>query len=302
MVRHAERYQGATGDAITKFDNKTDRWIAEMKEEPIEVILQKLTDGAEYIESMFQFDSDALSISSDEKRERTIYCKDIRFLLANRRFRKAYEDLQKIDKTQAAALLTKNIKENLKELRVMFEKSKHKGYFDSTVVRPDVNSYRYSSRTDVPPTRFGRRHAVLSYILLASFLELQEVRPAIEEVITFAKEEYKLFNSMSEEQAGSFKLVVLKESMYNPSLLLTATLCDPSWNAEKHKLLAETSYDPIPAEIRVLHPDYPKSTEKKLVEFEIVDWQSRATEFDMPGRGGLYRSPLNFADSVALCL
>ena len=41
MVRHAERYQGATEDTITIFDNKTDRWIAEMKEEPIEVILQK---------------------------------------------------------------------------------------------------------------------------------------------------------------------------------------------------------------------------------------------------------------------
>ena len=294
MVRHAERYQGATGDTITIFDNKTDRWIAEMKEEPIEVILQKLTDGAEYIEPLFQvLDSDALAIYSDEVRDRTIYSLDIRSLLANRRFRKAYEDLQKIDKTRAAALLTKNIRENLPELRVMLQGYKdmvtrdwYKGNIAVTTVNPDVNSYRYSSRTDVPPTRFGRRHAVLSYILLASFLELQEVRPAIEEVIAFAKEEYKLFNSVSDEEAGTFKLVVLKESLYNPSLLLTATLCDPSWKADKHKLLEATPYDPISATQRMLFPDIPKSTETKLFTGEIVDWQARSTEYDMPGREG----------------
>jgi hypothetical protein len=293
MVQRAERYPGATGDSITAFDNRTDRWIAEMKEEPIEVILQKLTDAAEYIESMFQFDSVGLAIYSDEVRDQTIYSKDIRSLLANRRFRKAYEDLQKIDKAQAAALLAKNIRENLPELRVMLKgykdmitRGRHKGNIAVTTVNPDVDSYRYASRSDVPPTRFGRRHAVLSYILLASLLELQEVRPAIEDVIAFAKEEYKLFNSVSDEEAGTFKLVVLKESLYNPSLLLTATLCDPAWNADKHKLLGETPYDPVSADFRALFPDIPKSTETKLAEFEIVDWQARAMEFDMPGREG----------------
>ena len=294
MLRDATRYDGATGDTVTIFDNKTDRWIAEMKEEPIEVILQKLTDAAEYIEPLSQVtDSVALAIYSDEVRDRTLYSLDIRSLLANRRFRKAYEDLQKIDKTQAAALLTKNIRENLPELRVMLQgykdmvtRGEHKGNIAVTTVNPDVNSYRYSSRTDVPPTRFGRRHAVLSYILLASLLELQEVRPAIEEVIAFAKEEYEFFNSQSDEEAGTLKLVVLKESLYNPSLLLTATLCDPTWNADKHKILAATPFDPISAIRRAHFPDIPKSTETKLFTGEIVDWQARSTEYDMLGREG----------------
>ena len=271
MLRHAERYTGATGETITTFDNKTDRWIAEMKEEPIEVILQKLTDGAEYIESLFQVtDSVGLAIYSDEERERTLYSHDIHSLLANRRFRKAYEDLQKIDKTQAAALLTKNIRENLPELRVMLQGYKdmvprgwHKGNIAVTTWIDKGDTYRLMSSPNHPPTRFGRRHAVFSYILLASLLEIQEVRPAVGEVIAFAKEEYKFFNSQSDEESGTLKLVVLKESLYNPSLLLTATLCDPTWNADKHKLL-----------------------ESKLVTKEIVDWQARSTEYDMPGREG----------------
>jgi len=289
MVRRAERYQGATGDVITAFDNKTDRWIAEMKEEPIEVILQKLTDGAEYVESMFQvMFSDAVFIYSEEVREQTLYSKDICFPLANRRFRKAYEDLRKIDKSKAAELLTKNIRGNLKELRVMFQKAKQTGNFDSTIAHPITDFYRYASRPDSPPTHFGLRYAVHSCIMLASLLELQEVRPAIEEVVAFAKEEYELFNSIEDEiETIPFKAALIKRSLYNPSLLLTATLCDPSWNAEKHKILAATPYDPIPADIRALRPDIPKSTETKLVEFEIVDWQSRALEFDMPGRDGL---------------
>jgi len=293
MVRRAERYAGATGPTITRHDEKIDRWVAEMKEEPIEVILQKLTDAAEYMESMFQSDSIALSYDSDEKREETLYSRDIHYLLGNRRFRKAYEDLQKIDKSQAAILLTKNIRENLKELRVMLQGYKNKviwgryiGSLVVTTVNPDDNSYRSSSRTDVPPTRCGRRHAVLSYILLASLLELQEVRPAIEEVIAFAKEEYKLFNSVSEEKAGIFKLIVLTESLYNPSLLLTATLCDPTWNADKHKILSAKPYDPKSAYFREMFPDYPKSTETKLANQEIVDWQARSTEYDTPGREG----------------
>jgi hypothetical protein len=52
--------------------------------------------------------------------------------------------------------------------------------------------------------------------------------------------------------------------LYNPSLLLTATLCDPKWNAEKHKLLEE----------------------KLVKDREVVDWQARSLEHDMPGREG----------------
>jgi hypothetical protein len=71
MLRAATRYSGATRDTITAFDSKTDRWIVEMKEEPIEVIVQKLTDAAEYIEPVFNIGSGVTAIFSGEERK---YC------------------------------------------------------------------------------------------------------------------------------------------------------------------------------------------------------------------------------------
>ena len=66
-----QRYAGATGP----FDNQLNRWIAEMKEESLDVTLLKLTDAAEYgwysmifsvIELLLTFDASApFSISSE---------------------------------------------------------------------------------------------------------------------------------------------------------------------------------------------------------------------------------------------
>ena len=257
MIRQAERYAGATGDSITIFDNRTDRWIAEMKEEPIEVILQKLTDAMEHLDPGFGIvnPDGGSSLFPEEYREETIYRRDIEALLSNRRFRKAYKDLQKTNKKKSAELLTKNIRDNLAELRIILQEhikavsqGNHKGTIITEIGIPAPDTYRFMAHPDYPPTRVGRRYAVLSYILLASFLELREVRPAVEETIQFAKEEYKFFNSLDEKEAYSFMSSFLKCSLYNPSLLLTATLCDPTWNVDKHKRL-----------------------ETKLFETEIVD-------------------------------
>ena len=120
------------------------------------------------------------------------------------------------------------------------------------------------SRFDEPPTRMGRKFAVLAYLWFASLLELREVRPAVEEVIQFAKEEYEFFNTMDfGDETYSFKAGVLDQSLYNPSLLVTAALCDPSWSADKKKRL-----------------------EAKLVNREVVDYQARATEHDKDARDG----------------
>jgi len=281
MIRDAERYSGATGPTIKAFDERTDRWITEMKEESPEDVVLKLFDGAEYIPGMLLSMPSIRSLYPEDQRERTVYSADIEIVLANRRFRKAYDDLQKMDKKKAAELLSKNIRENLAELRTMFQGDMDNvslgNYFVpdgrlATAVRLD--SYRPMSIPDQPPTRFGRKYAVLSCILLASFLELPETRPAVQEVIEFAKGEYDLFCSVDDNLEGgwsksdiakhSFKNRLLSESLYNPSLLVTATLCDPTWNAEKRKFL-----------------------EGKLVNRGgVVDWQARALEHDKNAREG----------------
>ena len=271
MLRDATRYAGATGDTITAFDERTNRWLTEMKEETPEITLKKLTDAMEYIGLHMLDPFDSASFYSERARENTIYRKDIEAILGNRRFRKAYEDLQKMNRRQAAEFLTKNIRDNLAELRPdlqgatdMISRGDHKKINAIAIATVDTEAYRPMSPPDEPPTRAGRRYAVLSYVLLASLLELREVRPAIEEVVELAKEEYKLFNSVDSGEAYTFKQMLLTQSLYHPSLLLTATLCDPTWNADKHKRLGAT----------------------RLVTREFVDYQARALEHDKDAREG----------------
>ena len=270
MLRDATRYAAATGPTITAFDERTKRWIAELKDEPIEEILQKLTDAAEFTHGVILASDGLRSFSNEEWRERSYYRIDREAVLSNRRFRAAYECLKNINRRQAAELLSTNIRENLAVLRTMLQedldmvaRDEHSGFISVTTSISADDTYRPMSHPDYPPTRTGRRFAVFSYIWLASILELREVRPAIEEVIEFAKEEYKLFNTV-EREARNFKSALLSQSLYNPSLLLTATLCDPNWNADKHKLL-----------------------ETKLVTREVVDYQARALEHDRYARQGL---------------
>ena len=114
MLRDATRYAGVQGQTITAFDNRTNRWIAEMKEESLEVTLQKLTDAAEYfrLSGGYQF-----PFRYTFENERGVFCSaDIGDILGNRRFRKAFKDIEKTNRKRAAELLTQNIRENLAEL------------------------------------------------------------------------------------------------------------------------------------------------------------------------------------------
>lgn len=263
-LRDAQRYAGATGPTITAFDNRTNRWIAEMKEETIEITLLKLTDAGEYFWVGSGKHTMPVGLVPEEMRQKTVYATDIKDILANRRFRKALDDIKKTDKKKVAELLTKNIRENLAELHILLQEYRntyfHGGSKYPEIVHgvPDDNFYRLSYyHPDRPPTHYARRYAVLSYLLLASYFELQEVRPAVEEVIQFANEEFEFFSSIDIDKAFTFKATVLYLSLYRPSLLMTATLCDPKWNTEKRKALAT-----------------------KLTTKEIVDWESRALEQD----------------------
>jgi hypothetical protein len=149
------------------FEEQTTLWLAEMETESIEILLQKLTDAAEYRGMITSTGSSAFA--TEELRERDYYSLDFSVILNNLRFRKAYEVLQQTDQKKAAELLTKNIRENLAALRIMFQEDinaivlgRHKGNGISITIMviPDPNSYRYSSHPDYPPTRLGRRYAV----------------------------------------------------------------------------------------------------------------------------------------------
>jgi len=276
MLRDATRYEGATGPTITAFDERTNRLLKVMREEAAEVTLQELTDGSKYVGGMVSLlgaRADTAAFHTEQHRERNFYQKDIEIILSNRRFRKAYEDLQKMNKKKAAELFTNNIRDNLTVLRAMLQEDidtvsqrRHQRFRIFSTDSGDF--HRPTSDPNHPPTRFGRKYAVLSYILLASLLELQETRHAVEEVVEFAKEEYELFNRVevphNDNGAYSFRENLLADSLYNPSILVTAALCDPTWNTERRKLL-----------------------EAKLVkDRKVVDFQARAIEQDKDAREG----------------
>jgi len=243
------------------------RWIAEMEEEPIEEILLKLNDVAEY--TMYgQMDNRANRLFYDAAERGRLSQKSIEDTIANRRFRKAFEDMQKMDKKQAGALLSKLIKDNLVELTTLLNKDKERfalgqhrernGVLKAIIVSyPEADSYRPMSRTDIPPTYLGRHYAVMSYVWLAGLLELQEVRPAIEEVIEFAREEFAFYNFVEDKmESATFKSMLFDQSLYNPSLLVTATLCDPSWKVEQKKILASKLVNREVFDYRIPLPAY----------------------------------------------
>ena len=275
MRRDFDRYSGARGPSITAFDDRTDQWLAELQEESTEETLAKLTDAAEHLASRLLNQGGTgggSGIYYEWQREENYYCHDIPTLLGNRRFRKAYEDLLNTDRETSVELLVNNIMENLDVLRSFFQEDVDKvsrgdySYAPQTIAYIPANPYRPMSNPNRPPTRYGRRYAVLSYVFLASLLELYEVRPVIEEVIQFAREEYELVQYNGEEvwsEEDQLKHHIFDYVLYNPSFLLTATLCDPSWNVEQKEALAE-----------------------KFVAYKVVDYQSRAIEHDKEAREG----------------
>lgn len=275
VIRDANRYDGATGPVVTAFDERTNRWIAELKSETIEEILAKLTDAAEFELGIILNSDGFMSFINEEWREHSYYQVVAKAILSNRRFRAALEGLQKIDKSRASQLLNQNIRENLAVLHTMLQedtakvaKNEHKDTGVAVVTHISTSSddaYRPMAPPGTIPTRTGRKYAICSYLLLASLLELQDTRPAIEEVIVLAKKEYELFNSIDAEEASNFVSPLLKQSVYNPSILITAAFCDPNWNSAQKKRL-------------------PK---EKLVHREVVDFQARALEQDKLASDGL---------------
>jgi hypothetical protein len=263
------RRTGPGGPAVEAFDNKTDRWIAEMEAESLEQSLELLTDSLEYeipgpkIEDCFP----------NFGREEQWYSLAVPYALSNRRFRKVLEDLKKLPPKKVSALLTQRIQTCLTEKRRLVQlgyidtiiaRGLQHGRFGLTIGDPEAGYYRSRSQPGSPLYQVRLRYGIFSYILLAAQLELRNVRPAIEDVVRQAKEEFTLLNSQDEESLH-FKRLIMHESLYNPSILVTGTLCDPAWNAELKKQLLE---------------------KEKLITKEIVDYRARTTEYDWLGREG----------------
>ncbi|MDR0703637.1 MAG: hypothetical protein LBF88_01475, partial [Planctomycetaceae bacterium] len=278
VTLEAEPYRpGIGGPAMEAFDKHTDMWIKEMQSESIEESFALLNDLYEYRYSKITEYSgfDALFFDTHEDREIRLYQYMVPQALSNRRFLKALEDLKKLPRRKCIKLLTQCIQDNLKEKIRLYEsnivgsmnKGLHYSNWASSLGDSD-DAYRSRRKrgsdiyakpgpgsAGIPP--IALRYGILSCFLLAGQLELgQEMRPVFEEVIQQAKKEYALYNSLDDEKARTFKFLVMNESIYNPSVLVTGTLCDRSWNVDLKKEL---------------------SGKGKLINRETVDYRARMT-------------------------
>ncbi|MDR0704346.1 MAG: hypothetical protein LBF88_05090 [Planctomycetaceae bacterium] len=274
VTLEAEPYRpGIGGPAMEAFDKHTDMWIKEMQSESIEESFALLNDYNEYHYSKItQYSGFRMSLNTPEDREKRLYQYMVPQALSNRRFLKALEDLKKFPRRQCIKLLTQCIQDNLKEKIRLYEldtvgtvnKGKHYGNH-VLYAGNDADDYRSHRSPGADITQYSLHYGVLSCVLLAGQLELgQEMRPVIEAVIQQAKKEYALYNSL-DDKASSFKHVTIKQSIYNPSVLVTGTLCDRSWNVDLKKEL---------------------SGKGKLIHRETVDYRARMTQYDWPAAEG----------------
>jgi hypothetical protein len=295
VTLEAEPYRpGIGGPAMEAFDKHTDMWIKEMQSESIEESFALLNDLYEYRYSKITEYSgfDALFFDTHEDREIRLYQYMVPQALSNRRFLKALEDLKKLPRRKCITLLTQCIQDNLKEKIRLYELdtvntvNKEKHYGNWAIYLGDSDGAYRSRRkrgsdiyakpgpeSDIP--QIALRYGILSCFLLAGQLELgKEMRPVFEEVIQQAKKEYALYNSL-DDKAMSYKVVVISQSIYNPSVIVTGTLCDRSWNVDLKKEL---------------------SSKGKLIHRETVDYRARMTEYDWPvAEGWMKPEPFNSA-------
>jgi hypothetical protein len=271
------RPKGIGGPAIEAFDRDTSRWIEDMKAESLEESFALLNDFYEYryskITQYSAFDSN--TFDTHEDREKRLYKYFVPQALSNRRFLKAIEDSKKLSRSKCVKLLTQCIQDNLKEKIRLYERDtegrvkKGRHYVNVALSLGDSEGgneyYRSRRRPGSGVPQIALKYGILSCILLAGQLELsKEMRPTIDAVIRQAKREYALYNSL-DDKARTFKWVIMKQSIYNPSILVTGTLCDRSWNKELKKELLDKG---------------------KLINRETVDYRARTTEYDWPAAEG----------------
>jgi hypothetical protein len=275
------RPKGIGGPAIEAFDKKISRWAEEMQAESLEESFALLNDLYEYryskITQYSAFDSN--TFDTHEDREKRLYKYFVPQALSNRRFLKAIEDSKKLSRSKCVKLLTQCIQDNLKEKIRLYEldtvATVNEGahyrnwalYLGESEGGNEYYRSRRRPRSGIP--QIALKYGILSCVLLAGQLELgKEMRPTIDVVIRQARREYTLYNSL-DDKAESFKNIIMKESIYNPSILVTGTLCDRSWNKELKKELLDKG---------------------KLINRETVDYRARTTEYDWPAAEGWIQS------------
>jgi hypothetical protein len=194
---------------------------------------------------------------------------DVEPVMSNRRFLKVLDELGKLPKEKASALVRSELKRALpwyKKL-VAEDLEKAKEAIKPGVRPPSVGGFVIEP-PGKPPTWTGLRFKILTLVLVAGNLELKECRPEIIEIALEAKASYADYRRADKFNFASAYYLVRDESLYSRQILATGLL------GTSHGL------------------DAAKHQQVLLESRELTKFDAKATMYDLHGRLGA--EPVDF--------
>jgi hypothetical protein len=150
---------------------------------------------------------------------------DVRLILSNRRFRKVLQELSALPKSAAGALVSRAIMDEMPRYTKLFS-----DYVASCDLRTPMDRSKpaigaqpleISTPADDSVVLVGSRLKLLSLVLLAGALELQESREAVVAVVRVATETYREMATAAKRTPFVAHGILTQASLYNRQVLYT---------------------------------------------------------------------------------
>ena len=154
---------------------------------------------------------------------------DIDGILSNRRFLKVYDELSGISGSKASSLIIEQISETIPLYRRMFSESWDKVTRIHQNEPPEARqtigpSFQISDDPNGTPTLAGIRLQLLSLVIVAGNLQLEQTRPAVVSVVSEALAQKRQFYKSSSGHEGDRFIMLKTISLYNRQALATGIL------------------------------------------------------------------------------
>lgn len=166
---------------------------------------------------------------------------DIESILSNRRFLKVYEELLRIPRAEAAALVNAQIGEALATYQHMFEEywqematsvQQRTHVLEDGTVMIRTNRFRISDNVDGTPTFLGMRYQLFSLVMLAGNLRIEGTRSAVLNVLSDAVAQRNRFCAPQTGGEADRYSALAGASLYSRQILATGILLSPDAEAD----------------------------------------------------------------------
>lgn len=190
--------------------------------------------------------------------------RDAKLILSNRRILKLLDELANIPREQASAMLSDHVRELLTRYSKLYaDELAEQSHLMDPSYAPEIGHgpvIQISDNPDGSPTLEGTRLSILSLVLVAGQLGLEDTLDAIYDVVDIAYEQREYWYGIGENTQSPFGSATLERlGLYNP-LILGSTL--------KH-----------------LHPDQFASNEWPVESIELTSFDALRSKYDLSSLG-----------------